>query len=70
MPDENVANSVRNNAFKLGITPRSIYDWNRKFKIFETRDYSLRRPIYSDEFISLVLRDVVSVGGGEKIYKR
>lgn len=61
-----VADSVKNNALRLGVSLHTIYDWNRKFKIFKTRDYSKRGTMFSDEFISSVLKDVISVGGGEK----
>ena len=65
-----VAVSVKSNAFKLGVDPHTVYNWNRKFKVFKARDYGLRTTMYSDEFISSVLRDVVAVGGGEKNVKK
>lgn len=61
-----VATSVRNNALRVGVDVHTIYNWNRKFKIFKVRDYDIRTSMYSDEFISSVLKDFVEVGGGEK----
>lgn len=64
--DVAVSCSVKSNALRLGVDPHTVYNWNRKFKLFKARDYGLRTTMYSDEFISSVLKDFVAVGGGEK----
>ncbi|MGN0929766.1 MAG: hypothetical protein ACI4N3_03950 [Alphaproteobacteria bacterium] len=63
---ENTGSAVQNASNNFGVSIKSIYEWNRVFKIFYTRDYGNRETSFSDEFIKMVVKDIKSIGGGEK----
>lgn len=50
----------------LGVTVKSIYNWNQNFHIFEVRDYSKRKSSFPSEFIKMVVNEAIIVGKGEE----